>query len=95
MLRQSYKKNKNKNKKTKILIKGSNLRVPQLVFLPELGSKDRRVTPRREPDSHPSLVGLRKAGYQSNNIGPGLEVICCASKGMTLVHMNDVVSCEP
>ena len=42
-----------------------------------------------------ALVGLRKAGYQSNDIGPGLEVISRASKGMTLVHVNDIVPCEP
>ena len=42
-----------------------------------------------------AFVGLRKAGYQSNNIGPGLEVISRAGKGMALVHVNDVMPCEP
>ena len=42
-----------------------------------------------------ALVGFRKAGYQFNNIGSGLEVIPRASKGMTLVHVNDIVPCEP
>ena len=42
-----------------------------------------------------AFVRLRKAKYQSNNIGLGLEVIPCASKGMTLIHMNDVVPCKP
>ena len=53
MLKQSYKKN-NIYKKTKILAKGSNPRVPHLVFLPELGSEDHRATPRRRPNNHPS-----------------------------------------
>ena len=42
-----------------------------------------------------ALVGLRKAGYQSNNIESGLKVISRAGKGMALVHVNDVVPCEP
>ena len=42
-----------------------------------------------------ALVGLRKAGYQSNNVRPGLEVISRISKGMALVHVNDIVPCEP
>ena len=42
-----------------------------------------------------AFVGLRKARYQSNNIGMGLEVISRTSKGMALVHVNDVVPCEP
>ena len=42
-----------------------------------------------------ALVGLRKAGYQSNNIGLGLKVISRVGKGMTLVHVNDVMPCEP
>ena len=44
MLKQSYKKN-NIYKKTKILAKGSNPRVPHLVFLLKLGSEDHRATP--------------------------------------------------
>ena len=49
MLRQSYKKKKKKKvyKRTKILVKGPNPRVPHLVFLPELGSEGRHATPRR------------------------------------------------
>ena len=42
-----------------------------------------------------ALVGLRKAGYRSNNIRPRLEVISHVGKGMTLVHVNNVVPCEP
>ena len=42
-----------------------------------------------------ALVGLRKVGYQSNNIRPRLEIISHVGKGMALVHMNDVVPCEP
>ena len=42
-----------------------------------------------------AFVGFRKAGYQSNDIGPGLEVISHVGKGMTLVHVNNVVPCEP
>ena len=34
-------------KKTKILAKGPNPKVSHLVFLHELGSKDRRATPQR------------------------------------------------
>ena len=41
-----------------------------------------------------ALVGLKKAGYQSNDIGPGLEIISRAGKGMALVHVNDVMPCE-
>ena len=48
MLRQS------KKKEAEVLAKGPNPRVPHLVFLPELGSEDRRATPRRRLDSHPS-----------------------------------------
>ena len=47
MLRQSYKKKKIVYKRTKILVKGPNPRVPHLVFLPELGSKDCHATPQR------------------------------------------------
>ena len=49
MLRQSYKKKKKKKvyKRTKILVKGPNPRVPHLVFLPELGSEGHHATPRR------------------------------------------------
>ena len=36
-----------------------------------------------------ALVGLRKVGYQSNNIEPGLEVISPAGKGMTLVMLGE------
>ena len=42
-----------------------------------------------------ALVGLRKAGYQSNDIGPGFKVIFYVGKGMALVHVNVVVSFEP
>ena len=42
-----------------------------------------------------ALVGLRKVGYQSNDIGLGFEVISCIGKGMALIHMNDVVPFEP
>ena len=42
-----------------------------------------------------ALVGLKKAGYQSNNIRLRLEVISRAGKGMALIHVNDVVLCEP
>ena len=42
-----------------------------------------------------ALVGLRKAGYQSNNIGLGLKVISRVGKGIALVHVNDAVPCEP
>ena len=38
-----------------------------------------------------ALVGLRETGYQPNNVGPGLEIIPRAGKGMALVHMNDVM----
>ena len=41
-------------KKTKILAKGSNPKVPHLVFLLKLGSKDHRATPQRRPDNHTS-----------------------------------------
>ena len=41
-------------KKTKILTKEPNPKVPHLVFLLELGSKDHRATPRRRLDNHPS-----------------------------------------
>ena len=41
-------------KKTKILAKGPNPRVPHLVFLLELGSEDHCATPQKLPDSHPS-----------------------------------------
>ena len=42
-----------------------------------------------------ALVGLRKAGYQSNNVESRLKVISRTGKGMALVHVNDVVPCEP
>ena len=42
-----------------------------------------------------AFVGLRKAGYQSNNIGMRLEVISRTSKGMALVHVKVVMSFEP
>ena len=42
-----------------------------------------------------ALVGLRKAGYQSNHFKSGLKVISCAGEGMTLVHVNDIVPREP
>ena len=42
-----------------------------------------------------ALVGLRKVGYQSNNIGLRLEVISRPGKGMALLHVNDIVPCEP
>ena len=42
-----------------------------------------------------ALVGLRKVGYQSNNVESGLEVISPAGKGMTLVHVNDIMLGEP
>ena len=42
-----------------------------------------------------ALVGLKKARYQSNDIGPGFEVISYAGKGMALVHVNVVMSFEP
>ena len=42
-----------------------------------------------------ALVGLRKAGYQSNNIGLRLEVISRPGKGMAFLHVNDIVPCEP
>ena len=42
-----------------------------------------------------ALVGLRKARYQSNDIGTGLEVISRTGKGMVLVQVNDIVPCEP
>ena len=42
-----------------------------------------------------ALVGLRKAGYRSNNIRPRLEVISHVGKGRTFIHVNDVMPCEP
>ena len=53
MLRQSFLK-KFIYKKTKILARGPNSKVPHLVFLTELGNEDRHATPRRRLDNHPS-----------------------------------------
>ena len=101
MLRQSY-----KNiyiyiyiyiyKKTKILAEGPNPRVPHLVFLPELGSEDRHAFLGGDQIVIlQALVGLRKAGYQSNNIRLRLKVISRPGKGMAFLHVNDIVPCEP
>ena len=41
-----------------------------------------------------ALVGLGETGYQPNNVEPGLEVIPRVGKGMTLVHMSNVMPYE-
>ena len=42
-----------------------------------------------------ALIRLRKTWYHSNNVGSGFEVKSCTSKGMALVHVNNIVPCEP
>ena len=42
-----------------------------------------------------AFVRLRKAGYQSNDVGPRLEIISHASKFVALVHMDYIKSREP
>ena len=41
-----------------------------------------------------ALVGLGETGYQPNNVEPGLAVIPRVGKGMTLVHMSNVMPYE-
>ena len=42
-----------------------------------------------------ALVELGKTGYHSNGVGFGLEIKPRTSKGMTLVHVNNIVPGEP
>ena len=41
-----------------------------------------------------ALVGLGETGYQPNNVELGLAVIPRVGKGMTLVHMSNVMPYE-
>ena len=97
MLRQSLKiKKKIKKKWLKFLLRNLILGYP--TWFSYLDWAVKTVVPLPGDDQIVILqafVGLRKAGYQSNNIGMGLEVISRTSKGMALVHVNDVVPCEP
>ena len=85
-----------KTKRAKSHAEGPNSRVPHLVLPPELGNET--IVPllgRNQVIILHALIGFRKTSYHSNNGGPGLKVKSCISKGMTLVHVNDVVPCEP
>ena len=42
-----------------------------------------------------AFVRLRKTQYQSNNIGPRLEIISRVCKFVALVHVNYIVPREP
>ena len=105
MLRQSYKNTHTHThthiyiyiyKKTKILAEGPNLEYP--IWFSCLNWAVKTVMPFLEGDQIvilQALVGLRKAGYQSNNIGLRLEVISRPGKGMAFLHVNDIMPCKP
>ena len=41
-----------------------------------------------------AFVGFGKTRYQSNNVGPRLEVISGTGKLVELIHMNYIMPCE-